>query len=357
MYSQNNILDFSSQEFFIGIDVHQKQWVVSIISGKIILKTFSMNPDPKELYNYMQRTYPQGKYNSVYEAGFSGYWAHRELIKYGFNNLVVSPSEIPTSGKEKLSKTDIVDSKKLARELEKGYLKGIYIPNLLQQELRSLCRLRYQQIKSQTRLKNQIKGYLSFYGHKIPSCLPSQNWSRGFIEKIKTFPFEYEIGKEQLTVYIEELLKKREQIVQTTKSLKKYCKEFNLMSDILLLCSVPGIGFISAATLYTELIDINRFQNFDELASYAGLVPSVRGTGDKESVLGLKLQCNKYLRPILIEAAWIAVRKDPALTLSYNNYLKRMSKQEAVVRIAKKLLSRINYVWKHKKQYVNSVVK
>jgi hypothetical protein len=69
------------------------------------------------------------------------------------------------------------------------------------------------------------------------------------------------------------------------------------------------------------------------------------------------MQHNKYLRNLLIEAAWIAVRKDPALTSGFNGYLKRMSKQEAIIRIAKKLLNRVRTVWKEKKEYVCSVVK
>ncbi len=69
------------------------------------------------------------------------------------------------------------------------------------------------------------------------------------------------------------------------------------------------------------------------------------------------MQHNKYLRSLLIEAAWIAVRKDPALTASFNEYIKRMSKQEAIIRIAKKLLNRIRTVWMKNTEYVCSVVK
>jgi len=106
-----------------------------------------MNPSSEELKNHMKTKYPQGKYHSVYEAGFSGYWLHRELTELGFNNIIVSPTDIPTSGKERLRKTDKIDSRKLARELSAGNLKGIYVPSLLFQELRGLSRQRYQQTK------------------------------------------------------------------------------------------------------------------------------------------------------------------------------------------------------------------
>ena len=356
MRQKNNKLDFSNQHFFIGIDVHKKNWKVTIRSGKIVLKTFSINPSPRELHNHMKRNYPGGDYYSVYEAGFSGYWIHRELENYGFKNIIVGPTNIPTSGKERLTKTDKIDSRKLARELENGTLRGIYVPNLLQQEMRSLCRLRYQQIRKQTRLKNQIKSYLDFYGHELPRNYELQHWSRRFIEHMRNLKFEYEMGSEQLEIYIEELLLYRTRLLRIIRDLRKYSRNHGIYENIQLLMRIPGVGFITAITLYTELMDIKRFSNVEELASYVGLVPTIRSSGEKQNVLGISVQCNRYLRSLLIESAWIAIRKDPALTLAFNNYRRRMSSQEAIVRIAKKLINRINYVWRDKKEYVCSVV-
>jgi len=106
----------------------------------------------------------------------------------------------------------------------------------------------------------------------------------------------------------------------------------------------------------TELIDIDRFSRFDKLAGFVGLVPSTRSSGDKDRIIGLSNRFNKYLRTILIEAAWVAVRKDPALVLSFSKLTKRMSKQKAIIRIAKKLLSRMDHVWRNRTKYVFSVV-
>jgi hypothetical protein len=63
---QHTILNFINQHFFIGIDVHLKQWKVTIRSAGIELKTFSMNPSPQELYQYLQKHYPDGTYHIVY---------------------------------------------------------------------------------------------------------------------------------------------------------------------------------------------------------------------------------------------------------------------------------------------------
>ena len=120
--------------------------------------------------------------------------------------------------------------------------------------------------------------------------------------------------------------------------------------------SVPGIGFVIAMTLYTEIITIGRFNRFDALASFVGLVPSVSGSGEQEWDNGMTPRSSSFLRYLLIEAAWVAIREDPALTLAFTELCRRMKKQEAIVRIAKKLLRRIHSVWKNQKEYVLAVV-
>ena len=357
MKTQNSKLNFKNQQFYVGMDVHKKQWTITIRTNKMELKTISMDPSPEQLQKYMQKNYPGGEYNSVYEAGFCGYWIHRELEKKGFNNIIAAPTEIPTSKKEKNKKRDPVDSRKLSRELENGSMEGIYVPTELQQELRSIVRQRYQTVKKQTRLKNQIKSYLNFYGHRLPENYLSRHWSKNFIEHLRGLNFNYSVGKEQLDIYLAELIELRILLVRITKEVKCFLGENNLMEEINLLCSVPGIGFTAAVVLMAELIDPHRFEDLDHLASFVGLVPCIISSSDKETKLGINKQHNKFLRKLLIESSWIAVRKDPALTCSYNNFIKRMSKQEAIIRIAKKLLSRTNYVWKNRKPYVTSVIK
>ena len=346
MERKDKVLDFKNQEFSIGIDNHKKSWKVTIRS-QIELKTYSGNPSPEELSQYLRKNYPGGSNYSVYEAGFCGYWAHRRLEELGIKNIVVSPNEVPTNQKEKIYKTDSVDSRKLARELENGSIKGIYIPSQLKQEFRSLVRLRYQLMKSSVRIKNQIKGYLNYQ---------IKRWSGVIIEYLRELRFEYSMGKEQLDIYLRSYIENRKLLAETIRKIRDYSREYGFLEEIKLLMSIPGIGFITAATIYSELMEINRFKKLDNLASYVGLTPAVRSSSDKETILGLKMQHNKYLRTLLIEAAWIAVRKDPALTASFNEYLRRMSKQEAIVRIAKKLLNRIRYIWKNKKEYVCSVI-
>lgn len=356
MSSSKSPLNFDGQKFYIGLDVHKKNWTVTIRSLGIELTTFSMNPSPQELLRYLQQHYPHGHYDSVYEAGFCGFWIHRELETLGLHNRVINPADVPTTGKEKSRKNDKIDSRKLARELENGSLTAIYVPNDFHLQLRSFCRLRYRVSQNQTRVKNRLKGFLAFYGYSLPRRDEMSHWSGQFIQWLRALEIAYGPGQEYLNLCLDELESHRRRLTIILRSLRYYCRNFNLQEQVDYLKSVKGIGFVTAITLYTEIIDMHRFRTLDELASFVGFVPSVYASGDQETTLGLTFRRNRYLRHLLVEAAWIAVRKDPALTQTFSRLLRRMSKERAIIRIAKKLLNRVRHVWLKQTTYVVGVV-
>jgi transposase len=359
-----NSLNFSNSHFFVGTDTHLKNWRVTIVNCGIELKTFSMNPSPDELYNYLRKNYPGGTYHIVYEAGFCGFWPQRKFTELGVDCIVVNPADVPTSNKEKVVKTDPSDSRKLARELEKGSLRSIYIPDINAEQLRSLMRLRFRLSQNQTRIKNRIKMLLYNYGITIPKeHLTNSRWSGYFIHWLKSVKLSSsaglpagQAGQYTLDNLLIQLEQTREHLKNVLKQLKEESKNENISRIISSLSSVPGIAFITAMSIYTEIIDIRRFKRFDELCSFVGLVPSVYSTGETEYTRGISFRHNKFLRPILIEAAWTAVRKDPALTLRYNELIKQMPRQKAIIRIAKKLLRRIRHVWLYQDNYVKALV-
>ena len=82
-------------------------------------------------------------------------------------------------------------------------------------------------------------------------------------------------------------------------------------------------------SLYTEIIDMKRFHNDDALANFVGLVPSTQTSDKKVDVNGISYRQNKFLRSLMIESAWVAVKEDPALTLKFKELTKRMKPQDA----------------------------
>jgi len=353
---QNNKIDFRNQKFFIGMDVHLKNWKVTIRNNGFKLRTFSMNPSAYELHRHMSKYYSGGVYYSAYEAGFSGYWIHRDLKNLGFHSIVIHPADVPTTDKEKKTKTDRIDSRKLARHLENGTLNSIYIPDEVHQQLRALQRLRYKQVQQSTRVKNRIKSHLYLNGITIPSRDEMCHWTGRFIRWLKSVEFSTAAGYDYLRLCIEELENCRKRIAEIVQLLRKYSHDYGFRSVVDHLKSVPGFGFVTAVAFYTELIDIFRFNKLDHLSSYVGLVPSVNSSGDRETTRGITRRRNRILRYLIIEAAWKAIKMDPGLLYSFNKLIRRMKKQEAIIRIARKLLNRVRYVWKNQQPYVCMVV-
>ena len=104
MRKQYSTVSFKGQIIYVGIDVHKKQWTVAVQHCGRVSETFSMDPAPEKLAEHLKRNYPDAEYRSVYEAGFSGFEAHRTLCQLGVQNIVINPADVPTSGKEREKK-------------------------------------------------------------------------------------------------------------------------------------------------------------------------------------------------------------------------------------------------------------
>lgn len=356
MNSNNNRLDFSGQQIYVGMDVHKKSWSISIFTEHFEHKTFTQPPKIDVLTNYLKRNFPGAAYNSVYEAGYSGFWIHDQLREEGVNCMIVNPADIPTKDKERASKTDKVDCRKLARSLRSGDIEGIYVPPRIKVEDRNLIRTRHSMIKKQTRCKNQIKSILCFYGIHIPEELTESRWSKRYIKWIEQIHMERASGNLSLKAHLDELIHIRQIIADLNKGIRALANSKEYQTNVKLLKTVPGISTLTAMTLLTELYDINRFKTLDRLSSYVGLIPNTDSSGERDNKTSMTKRHNSMLRVMLIESSWVAVRKDPALMMAFNDLSKKMIKPLAIVKIAKKLLNRIRYVLKNQKEYAFSVI-
>src|SRR5687768_15800701 len=101
---------FEGQSIYVGIDVHRKDFKVSVMVGNVLYKTFSAPPQAEIIAKYLRNNFPGGSYYSAYEAGFSGFWLHRSLGRMGINSIVVNAADIPTTDKERTQKEDLRDS-------------------------------------------------------------------------------------------------------------------------------------------------------------------------------------------------------------------------------------------------------
>lgn len=351
-------LDFNGKNIYTGIDTHLKNWRVTILLDDLVFKTFSMDPNAKVLSNYLRKNFPKGNYLSAYEAGFCGYSVHRALLNEGIQNIVVNPADIPTTDKEKKQKEDARDSRKIARSLKSGNLEPIYIPSIETEELRGFVRYRKSVVRDIARNKSRIKSFLYRHGIKIPAELDSSSryWSSNFTAWLKTIRLTTDFGHTVLLNTLATIEQLRLTLLSVNRELRKIAKNEAYAHQIKLLISIPGIGLIVAMTILSELECISRFKSLDQLCSFLGLVPTTKSSDENKRVGGITPRSNKPLREMLIESAWVAIRNDPALALAYSNLCKRMKPNRAIIRIAKKLVSRIRYVLANQVEYQCSIL-
>jgi transposase len=354
MREQSTHPDFKGQRVWIGLDVAKKSWKVAIVVGTVFHRAFAAPPDPRALARYLHRNFPGASFLSVYEAGYCGFWIQKALITYGVPCLVTNPADVPTTHKEKTGKTDRVDTLKLVRSLMNGDLRGIYIPSTAALRARSLVRMRGTFVCKQTRCKNQIKAYLEFYGERPPEDLVYRHWSRRYIAYLEKLQRERQ--DEALGALLSELLYLRGLVKDLTRTIRVMTHEPRYREDIRLLMGIPGIGMTCGMTLLTEIVTMGRFRRFERLCSYVGLVPTEHSSGESQKIGSLTPRRSRFLRSILIEAAWAAVRQDPELLRCFTELSKRMRKTDAIIRIARKLLARIRFVLKHREPYTTTLL-
>lgn len=358
MQKKSTTISFKGQKIYVGIDVHLKSWKVTIMLEHSTHKTFSQDASASDLGNYLKKNFPEGAYYSAYEASFCGFSVHRALEENGINNIVVNPADIPTTDKERKQKEDKRDSRKIAQSLRSGSLVGIYIPSTSMVEFRGLVRYRKTLVKEINRNKNRIKSLLYFYGVIIPPALDtaSRHWSGRFTKWLGTLELNTIYGTTVLNDLIDITLKLRKNLLEVEQVLRGVAKDGEYSRQLSYLISTPGIGLITACLLWAEIGDFRRFKNNDTFCSYIGLIPTTYSSGEKEITGNITPRSNNILRNGIIEAAWIARRRDPSLALAYNELCKRMKPNQAIIRIAKKLLNRIRHVMINETEYVYAVV-
>lgn len=351
MQTQSKKLDFTGQNIFCGIDMHRKNWAITIETEDVSMRTFIQNADPDLLVQHLNSHFPGASVTAGYEAGYFGFFAQRKLQEAGIRCLVINPADIPTTHKEKDQKRDPSDSRKIARAIRNQDVHPIWVPPLSIQEDRQLMRTRKMLAKDLTRTKNRIKAILQLNGIQYPAIFTNagSHWSRRFILWLESVRLTEETGTESLQSLLRNLLFLRSELLIIFRRIRKLAHSDRYQAACNRLVKIPGIGPIVAMTLLTEIGDISRFRNPDQFRSYLGLIPTAHDSGEKEHAGKITNRANKPLRALLVEATWSAIRTDPSYLCFYRTYKKRMKENHALIRTAKKLANQIYYAIKMEK--------
>ena len=233
--------------------------------------------------------------DSCYEAGASGYWLHRELVKLGVKNLVVAPKAM--GGLEaKRQKTDKRDSGQLCDALER-YLRGqdkalsvVAVPTPEQEQNRALIRYHRQVIKDRTRAEARGKGLLCAQGIEVGGLW----WEGKGRSELQSDPRLKDWMKEQLEGW-------RNKILSTEAEQKTLRDRIEALAPE----SLPkGVGAYSAAVLKYELKGWERFKNRRQVASYTGLCPGIHLSDGRGKEGSINRCGNPLVRWTLVEMVW-----------------------------------------------------
>lgn len=254
-------------------------------------------------------------------------WVAAQLEACGMKVHIAHPRKVQLIA-QSMKKNDVEDARTLANLLRSGYLPESHRASDKSYQLRLLLRERTYLVRLCTSAKNQLHGIATTQGlHLIHGGNPLLQ--RG---KIGIMDGDNFILKE-LHKLVEELEKR---IVPFDILLKKSVKDFPVAK---LLMTMPGVGVITALTIIAEVDDFTRFKSGKHLASFAGLVPRQRSSGETVRYGSITHQGSEPLRTALVETA-MRIRESNAPELFV--FLKRLTPtcgaKRARVALARKMM-------------------
>jgi transposase len=347
-------INYEGKEVFIGLDVHRTFFVASAVSEGQLVKQCRLKPHSEAVVNFIKSYFSGATVKTCYEAGFSGFWLHRELEAAGISNIVVHAAHIEVEANR--VKTDKRDSRKLAEQLYSKRLRGIQIPEVAREDLRLLTRSREQLMGKKRRVQIQIRMRLHQFG-LIPTELRGRLQPSDVTQVLEDLK-EPSSKLVSLKLTLELMLSEWMYYVGKIKELdKKLVQEAKADPLEALYRSVPGIGILTARILSYELGDMSQFLNERALFSFTGLTPGEYSSGEKVCRGHISRQGSSRLRHVLVEAAWKAIKKDEGLREFYTRLATRRGKKRAIVAVARKLIGKIRSVLRNGNNYELSYLK
>ena len=326
----------------MAIDVSRSKLVYCVRWAGIEQRRLST---PCELH-HLQAVVAQYRHCALqvaYEACGFGYEPAWWLQQEGIAVTVIAPSRVERAPGSRV-KTDRLDAGTLARKLEKGELKGIYIPSRALHADRQLGRTYAQYVGERRRAQIRIRSLLQEQGRLGP--LPALGWPA----------YQRWLADQELPAAVRCCVHAHEQVRALAdqqahglrRELQQVAHRAAYAPLVRALSAQAGVGPLSAIRLVLELGTLERFVTAAALAHYLGLTPSQYSSGELDR-RGHILKCGPVaLRTMLLQCAWAAVRSrhDPALAAVFERLAPRLGRKRAIVAVARRLTLRLYQRWR-----------
>ena len=229
-------------------------------------------------------------------------WFERLLRELRFELWIGDPAEIRTKRVRK-QKTDRQDAQLILQLLMENRFPRIWVPDAENRDLRQLLWHRHRLVQMRTRVMNQLHVVALNEGLRRKKAL----WrpaGRAELESIALAPWASRRRQDLLDI-LDQLTPK---IQELTCALER---EVEKRSVTRRLMTHPGVGPLTALAYELVIGTPERFQCGKQIASYIGLVPEEKSSGDRRRLGHISKQGNVLLRFLLVEAAQVTVRSHP----------------------------------------------
>ncbi len=345
-----------------GLDIHKKSVTACVlVPGRKEIRSFgTMTEDLLQLSDWLIE---QGVTHVAMEST-GVYWKPIwNLLEGSFELLLVNAQHIKAVPGRK---TDVRDSEWIADLLRHGLLRGSFVPERAQRELRELTRYRTSLIRERNSEVNRVQKTLEGANIKLGSVATDVmgKSSRQMLDALVAGSMDAagmaELAKGKLRAKLPELEKALEgrvgehqrfmlarqlahidfldeTIEQLDEEIQERMRPFE--EQIERLDEIPGVGRRTAEVVVAEVgVDMERFPTERHLASWAGMCPGNHESAGKRQK-GTTRKGNPWLRAALIEAAHAAGRKkDSYLSAQYRRLMTRRGKKKAAVAVGHSIL-------------------
>jgi len=264
-------------------------------------------------------------------------WFEGLLRELQFELWIGDAAEIRTKRVRK-QKTDRQDAQLLLQLMLENRFPRIWVPDAENRDLRQLLWHRHRLVQMRTRVMNQLQGVALNEGMRRKKAL----WrpaGRAELESIALAPWATRRRRDlldlldQLTPKIEELTRGLEKEVEKRPVTRR-------------LMTHPGVGPLTALAYELVIGTPERFHCGKQIASYLGLVPEERSSGERRRLGHISKQGNVLLRFLLVEAAQVTVRTHQQWRNKFFHLAMRRGRKIAKVAMARKLAVHLYWMWR-----------
>ena len=315
---------------YLGVDLHRKRsHVVALGQGGEELLSRRIDTGPEAFTRVFGELDPW-PLEVAFEATFGWGWFADLLADAGIPAHMAHPLATKAISSARV-KNDTVDARTLAHLLRTNLLPEAWIAPPEVRDARRLVRMRTGLVRIRSRLKCQIHAVLAEQGVPLPvTDLFGQGGRRLLKDLVLPEVSQGRIGANLRLIDAID--------AEAAEAEREIRRRFAHDGRIRRLLPIPGIGFLTAATVTAEAWDISRFPDAARLCSWAGLTPSERSSAEHTRRGHISKQGSRWLRWVMVEAASSA-RHDPALRRFTDPITYRRGSKIAKVALARRLLT------------------